>query len=451
VDDGLGPEISAEDAQAYVNAWAESIADGRLLLFLRSVQEVAVCQWNEGEPEPKVIAKVTKQSKIEGNAPAFERLPREFKLDTFKDLVAHIEHLNEETIEELSKPHITFATTRVEGTNVTQLSTPWMIVQQFSANNSKLLGLMQKCTAIPVVGIAMQLCPEASRMNGAVYCFLPVGTMQTELPVHVNASFQVAKNRRSLWLKSSTELTGKHGQWIEWNEELLLTSLPDLWVHALFALHAQTTEHLDRDEGIRLYLGMLPDLGMVRAEWLPCAEAFYKRITLERVIPHLQDWVSPKEMSILKLPTGALKQQRDHLMRLYFQCSSTPTTTNPHVVSLPPAVETACEVHCGSKSIGIQDFLRLLLKIVPDVRDLSDTFMSLAEHVNDRDAVTWKEDVGDKPWVPLQGCVDDEGRVVCVPPSQAFDPTETTLRDFAVVKAATAVLPTEGVVCGCFV
>jgi hypothetical protein len=39
--------------------------------------------------------------------------------------------------------------------------------------------------------------------SGAVFCFLPVGTMRTELPVHLNASFKVTNDRRHLWMRGT--------------------------------------------------------------------------------------------------------------------------------------------------------------------------------------------------------------------------------------------------------
>jgi hypothetical protein len=39
----------------------------------------------------------------------------------------------------------------------------------------------------------------AGPASGSVFCFLPVGSIRTGLPVYFNASFQVTKDRRHLW------------------------------------------------------------------------------------------------------------------------------------------------------------------------------------------------------------------------------------------------------------
>jgi hypothetical protein len=72
--------------------------------------------------------------------------------------------------------------------------------------------MIKKSAAIPVVGIAVCLSSDVY-VEGRAFCFLPIGEIVTKLPVHVNASFQVHKNRRNFWLESEDgSTTGQH-QW----------------------------------------------------------------------------------------------------------------------------------------------------------------------------------------------------------------------------------------------
>ena len=114
--------------------------------------------------------------------------------------------------------------------------------------------------------------------GGRVFCYLPVGELQTRLPVHVNASFCVKKNRRSLWM--DLECDGDHARWSRWNHALLNSAIPRLWKCELRRRCAElsvTPAHI---------LGLLPDLERVTELWQPCATRLYELLRDEPVLPH---------------------------------------------------------------------------------------------------------------------------------------------------------------------
>ena len=151
---------------------------------------------------------------------------------------------------------------------------------------------------------------------------LPSGSLKTGLPVHVNASFQVAKNRRSLWLDRDDKLDGEHAVWSNWNKALLDVALPTLWLDVIV--------DMTRDQPDQV-LARLPNLATV-AEidpvWLPCATEFYKLGQSRPILPARNPdaqrvWVAPSEVSILEhAPTNAFQAVREDLMQLYGSCLS---------------------------------------------------------------------------------------------------------------------------------
>lgn len=78
----------------------------------------------------------------------------------------------------------------------------WLVAQKFEGDNSKLINLMTKCASIPVSGVAIPLCGKSPSLRMRPFCFLPIGDISTGLPIHINGTFQVHKNRRSIWLDS---------------------------------------------------------------------------------------------------------------------------------------------------------------------------------------------------------------------------------------------------------
>ena len=142
-------------------------------------------------------------------------------------------------------------------------------------------------------------------LKGSASCFLPIGSLSTKLPVHVNASFNVLKNRRDIWLPCP--LLGnsgdRHVQWAQWNDTLIQFALPQLWKEAIEYLANPTTlpifannENIQRkifaanNEDIqRMIFARLPDLSTIDAQpsaWKKCAENVYVRLRYANVLLH---------------------------------------------------------------------------------------------------------------------------------------------------------------------
>ena len=88
---------------------------------------------------------------------------------------------------------------------------------------------------LPCAGTATKLSldettriPEAT--HGEAFCFLPL-SIATGLPVHVNSSFAVMSNRRSIWERSSS--TQQQDLEVRWNESLMSDAICNAYVQLL--------------------------------------------------------------------------------------------------------------------------------------------------------------------------------------------------------------------------
>lgn len=90
-DDDLGRPIDRASAESLLKDWAESLHDGRLLLFLSSVEHVSVRRWDDGDPGPTVVAEVFKR--FDAGEMAFPRLPPQIPsmaVETFGTLQTYV-------------------------------------------------------------------------------------------------------------------------------------------------------------------------------------------------------------------------------------------------------------------------------------------------------------------------------------------------------------------------
>ena len=81
-----------------------------------------------------------------------------------------------------------FEATKDDATESSVVEQTWLLCHQF-CTDVRLLDIMAQCGAIPSIGIAFPM-DAVPWSQGTVCCFLPM-PIQTGLPVHVHASFQV--------------------------------------------------------------------------------------------------------------------------------------------------------------------------------------------------------------------------------------------------------------------
>ena len=268
--------------------------------------------------------------------------------------------------------------------------------------------------------------------------------MLSGLPVHVNASFQVAKNRRSLWLNSDGELDGQHKASAAWNDVLQRSSLPALWLEVLKDMtlrHCKTGERRDDDSVCDAALAravfevrsrqssdgvgaksiakelrakgwpkvgakevrdifacttaepqspttvfhLLPHFGTVHDAWKICATELYQQMAQVRILPHMSaslPWVGPAGAFVVDMPTPAFTGQCDKLMQLYSRSTRWDEYALGPIVCLPEHVKAPCVDHSGLHTISVADFVPFLLKH-RSMSQLSHVLIALAEHADE--------------------------------------------------------------------
>ena len=278
-----------------------------------------------------------------------------------------------------------------------------MIAPQFTPTCE---GVRISCTAVvPVIGLAMPMdTPDevATEILGGLSCFLPIGDLQTGLPVHLNACFNVHKNRRDIWLPGPSlgSLGSQHVKWAKWNDTLLRHALPRLWLDAMRDLvsreHA-TPAHV---------LARLPNLEKVHEKWQPLAVTLFQMLSSVQLLPHASTstWVSPQTSCILVLPTEAFREQRNTLQQMYKEAYSKGVRIQHNVVFIPDHLQRAMQQYSGLHTVSIETFVEPLISKVAAAK-LSPVLLALAEHGDmawhSRLKADWKNKLASIAWVPL--------------------------------------------------
>lgn len=410
-----------------------SLGDGRVLLFLSSVLEVAIWRWAEGAAEPTLMRRIRKHY-LEGSAcPRFPLALPAASLDTYKKLNQHVATLAPAELDDLSALH----TSQVEVSATTwtggaEAATKWLVVQRYEARKTaQAVG----CETVPIIGLAALLGTD-DPLRGAVFCFLPVGDIATGLPVHVNGCFEVQDNRRNLWLDNASltggsTLSGGHLASARWNQALCTECLPQLWLELLI---------ISRTMGRQALIALLPDLTTSQPEWVALPTALYVLLYDTPVLPHIRHgaplWVKPSEAHVLELPSPAFRAQRDLLLRLY---SEQPWTVESLLlVDVPVHMEEACLQHSGMRRLSMDLFLQWMLRSMqPHVQPLAPALFALAELADADKSLheAWPARLAAFDWVPI---ANGEHVLLC----NAFSPGERSLVDarLHVVDQAVAVL-----------
>lgn len=450
VKDGLGKEVSVANAQALLNDWSEAIKDGRLVLFLSTVTQVSIFIWHEGKSSPNLLSRLDK-SLLQGGS--FERLPLLLPPSTKDDsevLRTHLIQICTTDREQLSEMHAAIIKTTATKQNHSDECTTWFVFQKFDASTPAMQReFVNGPTPIPVIGIAFPA--NTNGLQGSASCFLPIGNMCTKLPVHVNASFNVLKNRRDIWLPcpSLGNSGDKHVQWEKWNATIIEFALPQLWKEAIENLISSSslTTSKSNEDIQEILFACLPNLSEMDGQnspWKNCGEKVYTHLSSVRMLQHIRDnkssWILPTEAWAFHAPTEAFKTLKDSLTKDYISCSSFPY----HVVFLPPHIESAMLAHSNLQTLLAQDFIsHLIIHCKPCSQGLFKGILAVAELTD-----TWSEDDVDKwgchlkdiNWIPIT----QEHTYVQL--SDSFAPDQQLQKyGFRVVKDNTADLKCSGI------
>ena len=202
-------------------------AEGPLvLLFLKSIEAFQVLDWAPGEPQPTV----TYACSI-SNATEATRSSRRIFVSSVKGSVEgaeakEVQDMHRLDIEERSRTSTSVSSFLVAQTLAAGFAAE-LAVQAAETFNAPVVPWAAVAAPLPTVGSTIPHegnagQPAMQPRGGQAFCFLPLPIM-TALPVHINASFELGSNRRSIWYGS--DMAGVGAMRSLWNATILEVGL----------------------------------------------------------------------------------------------------------------------------------------------------------------------------------------------------------------------------------
>ena len=173
------------------------------------------------------------------------------------------------------------------------LTSHWLVANQVGSSNSTVRGASVKQKVFPWVGTALELDNPG---NGRIFCFLPMPIeAASNLPVHVNGTFGLTDDRRSLkW----PGVERRNDPTADWNKLLVREVIPSCYVDLLL----EAKNHLSmRDSSI--FYKAWPDVIRLRgSHWGDVLTSLFQTLLRNSVI-----WSAPlRQSGEWVLPTNAV-------------------------------------------------------------------------------------------------------------------------------------------------
>ncbi|XP_040280413.1 sacsin-like isoform X2 [Bufo bufo] len=313
-----------------------------LLIFLRNVKEVTLSYLSNVQSPGFQTEKIHLQKETVQNihVSQTEFLQQE-QLNASEQLCLHMDALdiNCTSIVKIS----------AQKNNKTDIE--FYIMQSGLGISKSIKNFMQKenLFCLPVAGVALPLKKNLSTgkwtsdlqgFKGMVFCFLPL-PVSTGLPFHINGTFSVMSNRKTLW---ETTVKG------EWNNHLLCDAVLVALITALLQLQMlnQNGDVEDYD-----YHTFWPDIAKVNTHFAGMIKSFYCAVAfgLEGSLPPLfnsgQEYCTIKHACFLDL-----EMFRDETTQLLAKKVFSMHLKKPYLaVDLPDWVKHGFNVSNGSREI----------------------------------------------------------------------------------------------------
>ncbi|XP_069804868.1 sacsin-like [Dendropsophus ebraccatus] len=249
-----------------------------LLIFLRNVKEVELSYLSSSQCPGYQTPKAHLQKEAVQTLQVSQGvLLQQEQLNVSKQLREHKDILD------INCTNIVKITAQKSNTNNIQ----FYLMQSGLGVKESVKNFMQKekLLCLPVAGVALPLKKNPSTgkwmanlegFQGIVFCFLPL-PVSTGLPFHINGTFSVMSNRKTLW-----ETTAKG----EWNKHLLCDAVLVALITALLQLQEL---NLNGDTEDYYYHTFWPDITKVNTHFIEMVKSFYHAVAfgLESSLPHL--------------------------------------------------------------------------------------------------------------------------------------------------------------------
>ncbi|XP_019850657.1 PREDICTED: sacsin-like [Amphimedon queenslandica] len=166
----------------------------------------------------------------------------------------------------------------------------WLVVNQVGSKDDEVMHLAEKQRVLPWVGAAVDL--KTSCSAGRIFCVLPLPVEdRAPMCIHVNGTFAVSSNRRSLQWEAQERKGDEEGTW---NKLLVKKCLPSCYLKLVFELMAL-------DIPYDTVYNCWPDIQRLGGTpWDSLLEPFYSSLLNSNMVVHTQAigsgmWISIQE------------------------------------------------------------------------------------------------------------------------------------------------------------
>ena len=153
----------------------------------------------------------------------------------------------------------------------------WVVVHRIGSDNPKVLALAEKQHVLPWVGTAFEVSDTDAHSKGRIFCFLPLPTEdKTSFAIHVNVTFAVSSNRRSLKWEAQERQDDQEGTW---NKLLVQYCVPHCYAQLIEALvRVPSLPH-------RIVYNCWPSLQLVQnTPWEGILKTLFETILLSSIV-----------------------------------------------------------------------------------------------------------------------------------------------------------------------
>ena len=219
----------------------------------------------------------------------------------------------------------------------------WVVVNQVGSGNSEILEIAEELCIFPWVGTAIELDAEQAD-DGRVFCFLPLPSEVTSgLPVHVNGTFSLNDERRTLkWI--GTERTNDTKA--RWNDRLIRGLLPRCYYQLLLLVR-------DKYRHEQFYQAWPDPAVLGGSHWQGLLQDLYQKLFAEKCVWSTESnrWVSIRDAFFIKQG----ERLSSVITRVLTKCHRI-------VVHAPDIVWTALEFSGASVTIITPELIRRELR-----------------------------------------------------------------------------------------
>ena len=234
-----------------------------LLVFLRSVCSIEICQITESNVTESLFRVSVSQKDYQSRLMQQQQLINKVE-STFSVELPYSMH----RVEDISRFDIEIV---VNGSITGEHK--WIVVNQVGSDNGEIMCLAKKQHVLPWVGTAIDLSNLCS--NGHIFCVLPLPVEdRVPLCVHVNGTFAVSSNRRSLQWEAQERKGDEEGIW---NKLLVKHCLPSCYLK----LVSELMTSVDPD----IVYACWPDIQRVSdTPWSSLLEPFYQSLLIRNMV-----------------------------------------------------------------------------------------------------------------------------------------------------------------------